>query len=47
MNVTCKSDKVKISDEHDDYGWFSFDELNKMKDDGILTPHTVTAFNLV
>ena len=38
------SDEVKISEEHDDYGWFSWDEVQKMIDDDLLTPPAVNAF---
>jgi 8-oxo-dGTP diphosphatase len=44
MKVTCTSDEVKISEEHDDFGWFSWDEVNQMIDDGLLTPPAVEAF---
>ena len=44
MKVACKSDEVKISDEHDDYGWFSMDEVNQMIEDDLLTPPAVNAF---
>lgn len=44
MKVTCKSSDVKISREHDEYGWFSWDEVYKMIADGLLTPPAVNAF---
>lgn len=44
MKVTCESDEITISEEHDDYGWFSMDEVNKMIDDDLLTPPAVSAF---
>lgn len=44
MKVTCKSSDVKISREHDEYEWFSWDEVYKMIADGLLTPPAVNAF---
>lgn len=44
MKVTCKSDEVVISEEHDDYGWFSQDELDEMIEKELLTPPAVNAF---
>ena len=44
MKVTCLNDEVKISEEHDDYGWFSWDEVQKMISDDLLTPPAVNAF---
>lgn len=44
MKVTCTSDEVTISEEHDDYGWFSFDEIEEMISKGLLTPPAVEAF---
>lgn len=45
MKVTCQSDEVEISEEHDDYGWFTFDEIEEMMADGLLTPPAVDALN--
>lgn len=44
MNVTCNSDEVVISEEHDDYGWFSKDEILQMIDDGQLAIAAERAF---
>lgn len=44
MKVTCDSDEVTISDEHDDYGWFSWNEVENMISKGLLTPPAVEAF---
>ena len=44
MIVTSKTDEVKISREHDDYGWFSWDEVNDMIANDMLTPPAVNAF---
>ena len=44
MKVTCQSDEVTVSEEHDDYGWFSMDEINQMISKGLLTPPAVEAF---
>lgn len=45
MKVTCDSDEVTISEEHDDYGWFTLEEVDEMISDGLLTPPAVEAFN--
>ncbi len=44
MKVTCQSDEVTVSEEHDDYGWFSMDEINQMISKDLLTPPAVEAF---
>ena len=44
MKVTCKSDEVVISEEHDDYGWFSQGEVEEMIEKELLTPPAVNAF---
>ena len=44
MKVTCKSDEVVISEEHDEFGWFSWDEVNEMISQGLLTPPASEAF---
>lgn len=44
MKVTCESDEVIISEEHDDYGWFSWEEIEDMISKGMLTPPAVEAF---
>lgn len=44
MKVTCKSDEVTISEEHDDYGWFTLDEIEEMITEDLLTPPAVDAF---
>ena len=46
MKVTCESDEVTISEEHEDYGWFSLDEVNEMIENDLLTPPAVEAFNI-
>ena len=45
MKVTCQSDEVTISEEHDDYGWFTFSEIEEMIDSGLLTPPAAEAFS--
>ena len=45
MKVTCESDEVTISEEHDDYGWFTLDEIEKMMANDLLTPPAIDAFN--
>ena len=44
MKVTCQSDEVVISEEHDDYGWFSWEEVKEMISANLLTPPAVNAF---
>lgn len=44
MNVTCKSDEVVISEEHDEFGWFSFDEVKEMISKDMLTVPAGNAF---
>ena len=44
MKVTCKSDEVTISEEHDDYGWFTYGQVEEMISEGLLTPPAVEAF---
>ena len=44
MGVTCESDSVTISEEHDDYGWFSRDEIDEMISKDLLTPPAAEAF---
>ncbi|WP_407376333.1 NUDIX hydrolase [Methanobrevibacter sp.] len=46
MKVTCDIDEIKISEEHDGYGWFGWDEVEKMIAEGLLTPAAQKAFNL-
>ena len=44
MKVTSNSDNVIISDEHDDYGWFSLDEIKEMIGKDMLTKAAVRSF---
>ena len=44
MKVTCESEDVKISEEHDEFGWFSQAEVDAMIDEGLLTPPAAKAF---
>lgn len=44
MKVTSQSDEVKISEEHDDYGWFDIDEVNEMIAEELLTVPAINAF---
>lgn len=44
MKVTCKSDEVVISEEHDEFGWFSFDEVKEMISKDMLTVPAGNAF---
>lgn len=47
MKVNCMSDEVTISSEHDDYGWFSWDEVNEMIAEERLTPPAIDAFTKI
>lgn len=47
MKVTCESDEVVISEEHDEYGWFTWDEVDEMISRGLLTPPAVDAFSKI
>ncbi|MDO5860320.1 NUDIX domain-containing protein [Methanobrevibacter sp.] len=44
MKVTSNSDEVTISDEHDDYNWFTRDELKKLIEDNQLTRAAMNSF---
>ena len=44
MNVTVDSMDVKISEEHDEYRWFSKNELKKLIEDDLLTPPAKLSF---
>ncbi|WP_298521380.1 NUDIX domain-containing protein [uncultured Methanobrevibacter sp.] len=44
MNVTSDSDEVTISEEHDDYGWFTKEEVLKMIENGQLAVAAKKAF---
>lgn len=43
MKVSCESDEVKISAEHDDYGWFTPNEVEDMINRELLTPPAINA----
>ena len=44
MKVSCENDEVLISEEHDDFGWFSWDEVNEMIKKEFLTPPAMEVF---
>lgn len=44
MDVSCNSDEVIISNEHDEYGWFSQEEVDEMIENELLTPAAINAF---
>lgn len=44
MKVTCESDEVTISCEHDEYGWFSWEEVRQMIENDQLTVPAIDAF---
>lgn len=46
MKVTCKTGDIEISEEHDEYGWFVWDEVKEMMADGLLTPAAENAFSV-
>lgn len=45
MKVTCETDNVIISEEHDEYGWFTKKEVEEMIDEELLTPAAINAFS--
>jgi ADP-ribose pyrophosphatase len=47
MKVTCQSDDVAISEEHEEYGWFSLDEIEEMIANDLLTPPAAEAFSKI
>lgn len=47
MKVTSTSDDVKISDEHDDYGWFTKEELKDLIDNEMLSKAAMRSFRQV
>ena len=44
MNVSVDGDVVNISEEHDDYRWFTKDEIKQLFDDGLLSKAAKSAF---
>jgi len=44
MKVTADTKDVCISDEHDEYGWFSENEVEQLIDDGKLTRAATETF---
>lgn len=44
MRVGIKTDEVKISDEHDMYGWFTLEEIMTMLENNQLTDPTEGTF---
>ena len=47
MKVTAKSDEVTISDEHDDYKWFTKEEVKELYEKGFLSKAALNAFKIV
>ena len=45
MKVSCESDDVKISEEHDEYGWFSKKEVSEMIQNESLTSAAINAIS--
>lgn len=44
MKVTSDSDEVTISEEHDDYRWFSKNEVDELIEKKLLTKAAINAF---
>lgn len=44
MKVSCDTDKVEISEEHDQYGWFTIKEVKDMIAKELLTLPAINAF---
>ncbi len=44
MKVSCNSDDVKISEEHDEFGWFDMAEVQEMISNDLLTLPAANAF---
>lgn len=47
MKVSSKTDDVKISEEHEDYNWFSYEELKELIDNDLLSKAAVNSFKKV
>lgn len=47
MNVSSSTDEVKISDEHDEYNWFTRQELQDLIDGEMLSKAAMNSFNKV
>ena len=47
MRVSSTSDDVKISEEHDDYGWFTKEELKELIHNEMLSKAAMRTFNQV
>ena len=47
MKVSSQSDEVKISAEHDEYGWFTKDELKELIDNEMLSKAAMNSFRQV
>lgn len=47
MKVSSTTDKVEISPEHDEYKWFTKDELKELIDSGMLSKAAMNSFNEV
>ena len=43
--VSWKLNDVKISEEHDDFGWFTYEEIDVMIKEELLTPPAIIAFS--
>lgn len=45
MKVSAESKEVSISDEHDEYQWFTKEKVKEMIDDELLTQAAINAFS--
>ncbi len=44
MKVSSKTDEVKISEEHDDYRWFTKEELKEVIERNLLSKAAMNSF---
>ena len=47
MKVSSSTDKVQISEEHDEYGWFTYEELRELIDNEKLSKAAINSFSEV
>ena len=45
MKVSAESKEVTVSDEHDEYQWFTKEKVKEMIDDELLTQAAINAFS--
>ena len=44
MTIQHAKHPKRLSEEHDEFGWFSQEEVDAMIDEGLLTPPAANAF---